>query len=86
MRQRFEKELEKGGPIKMICVVERTAIATRLAVRTVFNIKSMLPPESGSTLTRSIGWLFVEWFMGFIYERSIQSIGEGQGSLFISRW
>ena len=33
MRQRFEKEREKGGPIKMICVVERTAI----------------PPESGST-------------------------------------
>ena len=48
MRHRFEKEQENGGPIKMICVVERTAMAiikiavqtaTGLAVRTVFNIK-----------------------------------------------
>ena len=85
VRQHIEKEREKGGPIKMFCVVERTAIATGKAVRTVFLIitrssllvmstyrlqsKSMLPPESGSTLTRLIGWLFVEWFMGFIYER-----------------
>ena len=38
VRQHFEKEREKGGPIKMLCVVERTAIATGLAVRTVFNI------------------------------------------------
>ena len=38
MRQHFEKEWEKGVPIKMLCVVERTAIATGLAVRTVFNI------------------------------------------------
>ena len=87
VRQHFEKEREKGVPIKMSCVVERTVIATGLAVRTVFNIhkeftscdehfltaikKYMLPPESGSTLTRLVGWLFAEWFMGFIYEKSI---------------
>ena len=39
VRQHFEKEREKGGPIiKVSPVVERTAIATELAVRTVFNI------------------------------------------------
>ena len=38
VRQHFEKEREQGGPIKMSCVVERTAITTGLAVRTVFNI------------------------------------------------
>ena len=37
VRQHFE-EREKGRPSKMLCVVERTAIATGLAVRTVFNI------------------------------------------------
>ena len=36
MRQRFEKE---HSPIKMICVVKRTAIATGLTVGTAFNIK-----------------------------------------------
>ena len=35
VRQHFEKEREKGGPIKMFCVVKS---ATGLAVRTVFNI------------------------------------------------
>ena len=39
VRQHIEKEREKGGPFKMFRVVERTAIATGLAVRTVFNIK-----------------------------------------------
>ena len=38
VRQHFEKEREQGGPIKMSCVVERTAVATGLAVRTVFSI------------------------------------------------
>ena len=37
--QHFEKRREKGGPIKTFCVVERTAIATGLAVKTVFNIQ-----------------------------------------------
>ena len=65
----------------MSCVVERTVIATGLAVRAVFNIhkeftscgEHFLTPikSQGSTLTRLIGRLFIEWFMGFIYERSI---------------
>ena len=69
MRQRVEKEREKGVPIKMICVVERTAIATGLAVRTVFNIK-----KYASSRVRINPDTFD------------RVVGEGQGSLFISRW
>ena len=84
MRQHFEKEREKGGPITMFFVVERTAIATGLAVRTMSIHKEftscddhlltpikkyMLSPESGSTLTRLIARAVIRRVVHWFYLR-----------------
>ena len=104
VRQHFEKEREKGGPIKMFCVVERTAIATGLAVRTVFNIHKEftscdehLPTPikkyassrvriNRDSFDRGVIRRVVHGFYLKGVSYPLQSIGEGQGSLFISRW